>query len=225
MSYSIGQYIRNSSFNYLNNRNYQKVEINTPRIDNSQSYFKDYAIELINGNDNSFNYGSNYYIRIGIRRTSVNQDIIIGLRQNKEDTTNSQTLDTITIPANIGDTVNEIAIIEIAFSPNTSCSQFTIMLQRTSEDYTKGGRILDIVDSEIIVADIVNIMNNLSTGIHQLTKIGVQGPPGLLMCINGQPIRIGPSGIYEIKNNYKITSIGFVVFNNDSKYFILDYQY
>jgi len=30
------------------------------------------------------------------------------------------------------------------------------------------------------------------------------------MCINGEPIRIGPSGIYEIRNGYKVNFLGFV---------------
>jgi hypothetical protein len=52
----------------------------------------------------------------------------------------------------------------------------------------------------------------------------------MLMCINGEDIRIGPNGIYEINNGYKITFIGFVVQQSDQTpdkrdYFILDYQY
>ncbi len=68
-----------------------------------------------------------------------------------------------------------------------------------------------------------------------LTKIGIQGPPGLLMCINGEAIRIGPSGIYEINNGYKVTFLGFIVRESrqrkdrdgvpDYDYFIMDYQY
>jgi len=45
------------------------------------------------------------------------------------------------------------------------------------------------------------------------------------MCINGEEIRIGPSGIYEIKNGYTVNFIGFAILPNDNNYFILDYQY
>jgi hypothetical protein len=64
-----------------------------------------------------------------------------------------------------------------------------------------------------------------------LTKIGIQGPPGMLMCINGEPIRIGPSGIYEIKNGYKINFLSFIrkeSYENGAQQldsFIVDYQY
>ena len=41
---------------------------------------------------------------------------------------------------------------------------------------------------------------------------------------NGEPIRIGRSGLYEINNGINTTFIGFIV-EADEKYFILDYQY
>jgi hypothetical protein len=43
------------------------------------------------------------------------------------------------------------------------------------------------------------------------------------MGINGEEIRIGQSGYYEL-NNFDITNFGIVVRNNQDK-FILDYQY
>ena len=75
--------------------------------------------------------------------------------------------------------------------------------------------------------EIYNIINYLNTSIENkgtLKQIGVQGPPGLLMSINGEPIRIGRSGLYEINNGINTTFIGFIV-EADEKYFILDYQY
>ena len=45
------------------------------------------------------------------------------------------------------------------------------------------------------------------------------------MCINGEEIRVGRSGLYEILNGYKVTFIGFIVEPNDNKHFMLDYQY
>ena len=55
----------------------------------------------------------------------------------------------------------------------------------------------------------------------------------MLMCINGEQIRIGPSGIYEIKNGYIVNFIGVVVKNStnsstgelEQDNFIIDYQY
>ena len=47
----------------------------------------------------------------------------------------------------------------------------------------------------------------------------------MLMCINGEEIRIGRTGIYEINYGISINTIGFIVEPNDGKNFILDYQY
>ena len=44
------------------------------------------------------------------------------------------------------------------------------------------------------------------------------------MSINGEAIRIGRSGLYEINNGINTTFIGFIIEANE-KYFILDYQY
>jgi hypothetical protein len=74
------------------------------------------------------------------------------------------------------------------------------------------------------IVNVLNIINNnnQNSSIVNFTKIGVQGPSGLLMCINGEEIRVWPSGIYEIRNGYKVSFIGFVVLD-DNVSFILDY--
>lgn len=66
--------------------------------------------------------------------------------------------------------------------------------------------------------------------IDKISRIGVWGPSGLLMSINGEPIRVGPSGYYELKN-FDITSFGvFVPDEEDAanlyqNNFTVDYQY
>ena len=44
------------------------------------------------------------------------------------------------------------------------------------------------------------------------------------MTINGEEIKIGPSGFYEIKD-YDITSLGMVVEDPDVDRFTIDYEY
>jgi hypothetical protein len=50
------------------------------------------------------------------------------------------------------------------------------------------------------------------------------------MCINGEQIRIGRTGIYEINNGLTIQSIGFILkestfYSDGLDYFIMDFQY
>ena len=61
--------------------------------------------------------------------------------------------------------------------------------------------------------------------------MGLQGPPGLLFSMNGEEIRIGKSGIYEVEG-ININQLSFVIKNNSPipyadnlDYFIMDFQY
>ena len=76
--------------------------------------------------------------------------------------------------------------------------------------------------------EILNVIESISGSIDNKTalkQIGIQSRPGLLMSINGEGIKVGRSGIYEINNGVMISSIGFVLDKNDNTYFIMDYQY
>ena len=246
MSYKIGQFRKDSlsSSDYLTSFSYNIIPVNINTDVSTQlggfTIFTDYAVRLANS---QFQYGNSYYVKLGIKRAERDQTVIISLSNYQNQSylsDNSQILDTIVIPAQ-DNSINETAIIELAFSPNAAYSQILLTLQRTAYDYTiensqgTSGRLIQIDENQVMTAQIYNVLNRLGD-VNALTKIGVQGPPGLLMCINGEPIRIGPSGIYEIKNDYKITSMGFVVRppennsgnnedNNKRDYFILDYQY
>ena len=237
MSYNIGQFRKDmrSSSDYLTSINASLSEITVQSNDFLAAYnFKDCAITLLS---EVFTYGKNYYIRLGIARPEdYDQKITFSLKSQL----NSQIIDSVVIPKKeLADSINNTVIVELVFSPNAPYDQLILSLQRISYDYTiqdpqdgsYGRKIaiaLDGNNREILkVTQINNVLPFI--GRNELNKIGIQGPPGLLMCINGQGIRIGPNGIYEIKNNYIITFIGFVVENSNSSnnrdYFILDYQY
>ena len=73
------------------------------------------------------------------------------------------------------------------------------------------------------INNLITALNVSSTG--KLKQIGVQSAPGFLMSIDGEAVRVGRSGIYEINNGISVSFIGFIVEPDDNKYFILDYQY
>jgi hypothetical protein len=111
-----------------------------------------------------------------------------------------------------------------------------LKLSRTASDYAKmnkdgnetfAGRIITIEEDKCKCFQVMNILDIDSLkGINEFAKIGVQGPTGLLMCINGEEIRVGPSGLYEIKNGYKVNFIGFIITEEFAdEQFLLDYQY
>ena len=92
------------------------------------------------------------------------------------------------------------------------------------------GRELRIDSENCCVYEIRNLINDSQ---KTWNKIGIQGPSGMLCCINGEGIRIGPSGIYELKNsNYNINFLSVIPRISSDIYgnlgydnFIIDYQY
>lgn len=233
MDYRFGQFRRSQFQNYLTPLSYT---LDNLRVESSLSkgiYFIDKAVNLLDNNILQAQDGSgkqkSYYIRFKInKRNDSEQTINIRLVNTTKEKDNIQTVKTITVEKGSGS-----ATFELILSPNDIHSYNEIYFELVRElidynieiDKTTKGRILNITIERC--DDICNIINILSSSIENqesLKKIGVQGPPGLLMVINGEEIRIGRSGIYEINRKVNISSIGFIVENND-KYFILDYQY
>lgn len=59
-------------------------------------------------------------------------------------------------------------------------------------------------------------------------KMGYQSRPGSLIIINGEPIRVGSSGIYELNNGTEINSVMIPTLSNDITNidaFLLDYAF
>lgn len=146
---------------------------------------------------------------------------------------NEQIIGKYNISAASNSNNEEFEIFEVVFSSNTTYNQIVWELQRNMLDYqiqektddnseNVSGRVAKIVIIEF--AEINNIIDIIpKDDIDYLTKIGIQGPPSLLMCINGQQIRLGRNGIYEINNGIHINFIGFIPHEND--YFLMDYEY
>lgn len=150
--------------------------------------------------------------------------------QNSND---SQTIEDYTVPAGTGSTT-----FDIVLTPNATYNLIVFVLARTTEDYnvienSQYGRIMDITVNENNIYLMTNIIDTLASsyGLTELIRIGVQGPTGLMMSINGEQIKIGKTGIYELNDiNIKITYLGFAlkenVLNVDGyDNFILDFEY
>ena len=75
----------------------------------------------------------------------------------------------------------------------------------------------------------ISLMKNINSGGilrsqgNKLTKIGIWGHPELMMAINGEEIKIGSSGYYEL-NDYNIDKL-CVAADGAEDMFVLDYQY
>ena len=137
---------------------------------------------------------NNYYFHGKIKRIDSLQIFYIYL-VNENDTSlepKQQYLKTVIIQPGTG-----WADIEFIFSPFIAFNTILFKLQRDVTDYSNPRY-------PVIVYQELSLINNLlsSENISSCYKIGVQSRPGFLMCINGEEIRTGKSGIYELKNGF-----------------------
>lgn len=64
----------------------------------------------------------------------------------------------------------------------------------------------------------------IQSGTGQLTHIGIWGHPEQAFTINGEEIKIGQSGFYEL-NDFVINTLGVIVTNDQVDRFTIDYEY
>ena len=204
MSYQIGQF-RRAQLSIANYRTLLKYNITTVTNNNANVTFLDTAISLTSGSvlDNKHSY----YLRFTVKQMNSVQNFSLQL-QNSND---SQTIEDYTVPAGTGSTT-----FDIVFTPNSTYNLIVFVLARTAEDYniienSQYGRIMDITVNENNIYLMTNIIDTLAStyGLTELIRIGIQGPTGLMMSINGEQIKVGKTGIYEIGNT-KITSLYFL---------------
>ena len=177
------------------------------------------------------NNQNHYYLQFTVQKRQDSEQVFyLKLCNTSQSEDNTQLIEEYKVAKGTGSSKFEVIIV-----PNSNYDQIIWQLQRIGDDYTirntdgTYGRIMNVtVNSYTQLIDIMPILKLKYTGMRYLTKIGIQGPPSLLMCINGQQIRLGKNGIYEINNGINITSINFVpkkLSSNNLEYFIMDFEY
>lgn len=97
-------------------------------------------------------------------------------------------------------------------------------IQRTTPDGIEYGRKVDATKTKVTLYSMNNLVNEMFRG-GTLDRIGVWSHPGLTMAVNGEEIKVGPSGFYEC-DVVPIKSLGIVAPNNDfTNNFTVDYTY
>ena len=234
MSYKFGQFRKSQLSSYLTPLQYT---LNDLRVQSSLSegiVFVDKGVDLEGNNILQALTGGNkqrsYYFRFKIYKQDTIQKITIRLVNTSKTEDNIQTIETVEIP--IGN-IDEYSTFELVLSPNDNHNydQIYFELNRELIDYntqnqdgTYGRKMNISIDRLDEIYNVIDFLQPSIENKNALKQIGIQGPPGLLMSINGEAIRVGRSGLYEINNGIKTTFIGFII-ENDEKYFILDYQY
>lgn len=164
----------------------------------------------------SLSDGKNYYLHVKIKQMASPQIFKIKLINTEldgaaADTSSEQYLKTVTVNGGVTDLDIEGSgwtDIELVFTPFKTFNTILFELQRTVDDYRVQTRYPIIMYEEL--SEINNIItDNSGLGLknNRLIKVGVQSRPGFLMCINGEEIRTGRTGIYELKNS--VITVGF----------------
>lgn len=230
MAYNFGQF-RKEQFTYSNyvkqlDRNeYTLASVSTKAEGFTGISFSDVAIKRgFSKADGSL------FIRIALTRFSRPTNLTVKLV--KENTSafsskNVQTVAHISIPA--GSNTEELStpvVYDLVVTPNDNYAQLVFSIDRDGQDFTETPRRWTPTHTFMIysfgtISNIISSLNIENRG--RLKQIGIQSRPGLEMCINGEMIRVGRSGIYEINHGIDITFVGFMPEEDD--HFLMDYQY
>lgn len=228
MSYNIGQLRRSqiSSYGVAIGHRVGTI-LNTESIIN----FYDSCIYISSGGTITSLYS--YYLKFEVKQLlNSSQNFTIKLKNGTSEDT--QTIKTLSVKQGNGTT-----IFELIFNPNSSYNEIVFELSRLALDFNldngdgTSGRIMsiDVLDFHLVNNIIDTYLKSHYSGLTKLKKIGIQGPPGLLFTIDGEEIRVGRTGIYELYNDdISISYLGFVIkdslFTQDGKdFFILDFKY
>lgn len=192
----------------ITNDDYQVIPLG-----NDLKFYNDYLILTeSNGEGASTGFSANktYYFHGKVKRMAdSNQVFYIKLKNlptvtSTGDVELTQYIKTIVVgQGNARDWVD----VEFIFTPLSDFPALVFELQREARDYNKEARCPIIAYLEI--SEVINYKT--AAGATPLCKIGVQSHPGLLMCINGEEIRIGRTGIYELKDGVIRTTFFSVV--------------
>ena len=226
--YYFGQFRSSQMNSYSTTLQMEMDRQTTERISSQDVYFYNICGNL-SGN-NIVNNQDSYYLQFTVKeRMDSEQKFYLKLKNNTQSEDNEQLIEEFSVPIGNGN----LRYFEVIFTPNATYNEILWDLQRTLLDYQlDDGRIMDI--NIIAFTKLINVISYLKqnySNMTYLTKIGIQGPPSLLTCINGEQIRIGKSGIYELNNDLiKITYVGFIpksstFSSNETDYFIMDFEY
>lgn len=184
-----------------------KNDYQVTALDTSLKFYDD-CLVLEGG---SFDTSKTYYFHGKIKRMrNTPQTFYIKLKYSTSTEIQevSQYIKTV-IVAN-GD-AREWVDVEFIFTPLLDFDALSFELQREARDYREETRFAIIAYLELSEIQDLEVNDNKTISSIHPKKIGVQSHPGLLMCINGEEIRIGNTGIYELKSGIITTDFFAVV--------------
>ena len=187
MSYIVGQYNNDSNTVTMNSLSGGEMA----RFKPSEVDDLDFAEEYLHYNN--FKRDKVYYFHCLIKKLYTKQsfDIQLVAQNNIQET---QTIHTVNVDAGTSGWYD----VEFVFKPVKDFDRMAFMLQRTRKDYTSSETRYPVIIC-LELSEVLDLLPGI-TGGAPLLKAGVQADPGMLMVINGEGIRLGKSGLYEVRN-------------------------
>lgn len=167
--------------------------------------------------------GEKYFLSVEIERIGAGEpdtgnsetgntekEIIIKLLKNKSSTildTENQYIETIILPKveKVDGKIINTSSFTFIITPNADYHRIAFILSR---DLTN---INDIkLSANVTVKKFAKLKNLIGDAITvsdsniNITQIGIHARPGTLMCINGEPIKIGKRGVFELNSVFRL---------------------
>lgn len=226
MDYKIGQlrkeqfvgedaYSEEISLIYRENDGVVECGLTTVTTDIANIQVKDTALILENNLKEKQSYYFNFYA------TSFFGPFVVTLRANDGSEQPLKKFDT---------TKESKTFCSLVFMPNAN-SYNKIVFKRINRTEGLEDRVIidnstiekeDIQYTKINLYSLLNVISAALGDGQFIKKMGLQGPPGLIFCVNGEEIHMGKTGIYEV-DKINIGNLGLVL--DDGDYFIMDYLY
>ena len=208
MSFYIQQYRNNSN-------HWSPIETTQGDIETTIDYFisNKYKDRFINPKNTTLEKGEKYFLSVDIERMGsgiTEKEITIKLLKNTDSTifsSENQYIDTIILPKKeiIGEELVNTSSFNFIITPNDTYQRIAFILSR---DLTNANDI-DLT-ANIDVKMFAKLNNLIGNGINvsgsniNITQIGIHARPGTLMCINGEPIKIGKRGVFELNSVFRL---------------------
>lgn len=228
MAYRFGQFRRGQFSDYIKELDINDYDIRDQVTETEefkgQKFYDVKIVKSFSPADGSL------FLRFAVTRFTRETGVTIKLTKENTSalaTNNTQTIAKITVPAAVTSEDLIVPLVyDIIITPNDNYGQLIFAIDRDGLDFTTTprrwiGRHTFMVDSFGTIANIIPKLDIENMG--RLKQIGVQAKPGLEMCVNGEMVRVGRSGIYELNHGIDITFLGFMP--NEKDHFLMDYQY
>lgn len=174
----------------------------------------------------ALNQDSVYYIkfRVQVKPNAKAKKINVILTNANDNAENlddkNQFIASINVPQGKGGTTSTWANFDFVFTPYDNDLKLAWLLQRNNiSEITAWTPNIEILQFKTLT----NLLPSNGGQSCSITKIGLQGPTGMLFSLNGEQLRIGKNGIYELEENIDINFFGAVL--SDNSYCIADFKY